>query len=49
MREQLNFKDNKIPLQLRGCELAVADKKNKIAVSEMFNTELKFAADCLLK
>ena len=48
-REQLNFKDNKTLLQLRGCVLAVVEKKNKIVISEMFSTELKFAADCLLK
>ena len=48
-REQLEFKDNKTLLQLRDCALAVAEKKNKIAISETFSTELKFAADCLLK
>ena len=48
-REQLTFKDNNMLLQLRDCTLAVADKKNRIAISEMFTTELKFAADCLLK
>ena len=48
-REQLSFKDNKTLLQLRDCALAVADKKNKIVVSNMFSTELKCAADCLLK
>ena len=48
-REQLNFKDNKTLLQLRDCALPVADKKDKIAISEMFSTELKFAADSLLK
>ena len=29
--------------------LAVAAKNSKIAISEMFTTELKFSADCLLK
>ena len=29
--------------------LAVAAKNSKIAISEMFTTELKLAADCLLK
>ena len=48
-RQQLHFKDNTTLLQLRDCVLAVAGKKNKIAISEMFSTELKFAADCLLK
>ena len=36
-------------LQLRDCLFAVADKKNKIEISEVFCTELKFATDCLLK
>ena len=36
-------------LQLRDCALAVAERKNEIAISEMFSAELKFAADCLLK
>ena len=48
-REQLEFKDNKTLLQLRDCAIAVAEKKNKIAITKMFSTELKFAADCLLK
>ena len=48
-REQLEFKDRKILLQLRDCSLPVAARKNEIAISEMFSTELKFAADCLLK
>ena len=47
IQEQLDFKDNKTLLQLRDCTLAIADKNNKIAISEMFSTELKF--DCLLK
>ena len=48
-REQRGFKDNKLLLQLRDCAVAVADKKSKIEISEMFSTEFKFAADCLLK
>ena len=48
-RGQLEFKDRKTLLQLRDCALAVAERKNEIAISEMFSTELKFAADCLLK
>ena len=48
-REQLEFKDNKTLLQLRDCAIAVAEKKNKIAIFKMFSTELKFDADCLLK
>ena len=47
--EQLNFKDNKALLQLRDRALVVAGKKDKIAISEMLSTELKFAADCLPK
>ena len=48
MWEQLEFKDSKTLLQLRDCALAVAERKNKIAVSEMFSAELKFSSDCLL-
>ena len=35
--------------QLRDCAFSVFSKKNKIAIPEMFSTELKFATDCLLK
>ena len=35
--------------QLRDCALNVSTKPKKIAISEMFSTELKFASDCLLK
>ena len=47
--EQLKFKDVITLKQLRDCALSVFSKKNKIAISEMFSTELKFATDCLLK
>ena len=46
---QLSFKNNKALLQLRDCVLTVARKKSKLAIAEMFTTELKFAGDCLLK
>ena len=49
MRKQLKFKDKKTMLQLKDCALAVHARNSKIAISEMFTTELKFAADCLLK
>ena len=48
-REQFDFKDNKTLLQLRDCTLVVTAKNSKIAISEMFTTELKFAVGCLLK
>ena len=47
--EQLKFKDVITLKQLRDCALSVFSKKNKIAISEIFSTELKFATDCLLK
>ena len=47
--DQLNFKNNKTLLQFRDCALNVAWKKSKLAIAEMFTTELKFAVDCLLK
>ena len=46
--EQLKFKDTTTLKQLRDCAFSVASKKNKIAISEMFSTEIKFATDCLL-
>ena len=49
MRKQLKCKDEKTLLQLKDCGLAVHARNNKIAISEMFTTKLKFAADCLLK
>ena len=47
--EQLKFKDINFLKQLRDCVLSVASKRNKLAISEMFCTELKFASDCLMK
>ena len=47
--EQLKFKDVITLKQLRDCALSVFSKKNKIAICEMFSTELKFATDCLFK
>ena len=46
--EQLKYKDTTTLTQLRDCAISVANKKNKIAISEMFSTELKFASDCLI-
>lgn len=47
-RDQLDFKDNKTFFQLEDCVFAVAVKNSKFAISVMFTTDLKFAADCLL-
>ena len=47
--EQLKFKDDITLRQLRDCALAVHEKNNLLAVSEMFCTEIKFATDCLLR
>ena len=46
---QLQYKDKKTLLQLRDCTINVARKKNKLAVAEMFSTEVKFAGYCLIK
>ena len=46
--EQLKYKDLTTLKQLRDCAISVASKQNKIAISEMFSTELKFASDCLI-
>ena len=47
--EQLKFKDINLLKQLRDSALSVASKRNKLAISEMFCTELKFASNCLMK
>ena len=46
--EHLKYKDLTTLKQLRDCSISVASKKNKIAISEMFSTELKFASGCLI-
>ena len=46
--EQLKYSDTTTLKQLRDCTISVASKKNKIAISEMFSLELKFANDCLI-
>ena len=47
--EQLKLKDLTTLKQLRDCAFSVASKKKKIAICEMFTTELKFAGDLLMK
>ena len=47
--EQLKFKDVTMLKQLRDYALSVASKRNKLAISKMFTTELKFAGNCLIK
>ena len=46
--EQLKYKDLTTLKQLRDCPLSVATRKNELAISEMFSTELKFASECLM-
>ena len=46
--EQLKCKDIVTLKQLRDCAIAVNNKKNPLAVSEMFCTEIKFATNCVL-
>ena len=48
-REQLKFKDVTRLKQLRDCAFSVASKRNKLAISEMFTTELKFEGNCLMR
>ena len=47
--EQLKYGDVITVKQLRDCALAVDKKTNKLAISEMFCTEIKFATDCVLR
>ena len=49
MREQLKYQDEKALLKLKDCAIAVHARNNKVTISEMITTKLKFAADCLLK
>ena len=47
--EQLKYGDVITVKQLRDCALAAHKKTNKLAISEMFCTEIKFATDCVLR
>ena len=47
--EQLKYKNLTLLKQIKDCALSVLSKKRKIAISEMFTTELKLASDCLIK
>ena len=47
--EQLTYADTITLKQLRDCALACHQKNKKLAISEMFCTEIKFATTCLLK
>ena len=47
--EQLKFRNITILKQFRDCALSVSTKTRKIAISEMFTTESKFAGDCLMR
>ena len=47
--EQLQLINRKTLLQLRDPAIDVYKRKSKLAVSVMFNVELKFASDILLK
>ena len=49
LRDQINFTNSKKILQLRDAAIAVANCWGKLTLSTMFNIELKFAADTLLK
>ena len=48
-REQFSFLNKTKPLKLKDCALVASARRNKIAISAMFSTELKSASDCLLK
>ena len=48
-REQFSFLDKTKPLKLKDFALVASARRNKIAISAMFSTELKSASDCLLK
>ena len=47
--EKMKFKNVTQLKQLRDCALSVASRRNKLAISEMFTTEIKFADQCLMR
>ena len=47
--EQMKFKNVTRLKQIRDCALSVAAIRNKLAISEMFATEIKFASECLMR
>ena len=47
--EQMKFKNVTRLKQIRDCALSVAARRNKLAISEMFATEIKFASECLMR
>ena len=44
----MTFLNKKTLLQLKDLTMTVSNCKDKLAMSQMFNVELKFAFDCLL-
>ena len=48
-RDQMDITNSKIILQLRDAAIAVANSRYKLAISTIFNIELRFAPDTLLK
>ena len=48
-RDQIQFLNKKTLLQLRDAAYNVHTRKDKLAISKMFNIEIKFEAEALLK
>ena len=48
-RYQMQFLNRKTFLQMRGAAYKVSTRKDKLAISVIFNIKLKFAAQYLLK
>ena len=46
--DQLLFANPKITFKLRDCTMKISQGKCRKAIPEMFSTEIKYAADCLL-
>ena len=48
-REQITYIGKSTLLKLKDCAIAVGKRREKVTISSIFSTALKFASDCLLK
>ena len=49
LRNMLSCADSTIMKQLGGCAIKVSQGRDKQAITEMFTTEMKLAADCVIR
>ena len=48
-REQITYIGKSTLLKLKDCAIAVGKRREKVTISSIFSTALKFASNCLLK